>query len=112
VSCFIGLARARTVRPRRRCLAFRKFADVAGLLDWLRTTAAVIYEVVAGSQNRAGCGQSDYVGPEHRCARRRGRALPRRSPGAEPMIRVQREDFDVGKSRRLASGNQRIGGLP
>jgi molybdopterin synthase catalytic subunit len=36
----------------------------------------------------------------------------RRSPGAEPVIRVQREDFDVGAELdRLAANNHRVGGI-
>src|SRR5689334_19815501 len=36
----------------------------------------------------------------------------RRSPEAEAMIRVQREDFDVGvELERLTAGNHRIGGV-
>src|SRR5215471_16642491 len=36
----------------------------------------------------------------------------RRSPAAEPMIKVQREDFDVGAELAvLTRGNHRVGGL-
>src|SRR6266404_6240656 len=50
--------------------------------------------------------------PSTRCAKATRSPCSRRSRGAEPMIRVQREDFDVGvELERLAAGNHHIGGV-
>src|SRR5437773_11533142 len=50
--------------------------------------------------------------PSTRCGKATRSRSSRRSPEAEPMIRVQREDFDVGvELERLTAGNHRIGGV-
>src|SRR4029077_12694780 len=50
--------------------------------------------------------------PSTRCGTATRSRSSRRSPEAEPMIRVQREDFDVGiELERLTAGNHRIGGV-
>src|SRR5438445_13214308 len=50
--------------------------------------------------------------PSTRSAKATKSRSSRRSPEVEPMIRVQREDFDVGAELyRLAAGNHRIGGV-
>src|SRR5438445_11632926 len=50
--------------------------------------------------------------PSIRCGRATRWLCSRPSQGAEPMIRVQREDFDTGAElERLAAGNHRIGGV-
>ena len=51
-------------------------------------------------------------GPTTRSATATRSRSSRRSPEAEAMIRVQREDFDIGAElERLAAGNHRIGGV-
>src|SRR6516164_6368352 len=51
-------------------------------------------------------------GSTTRCAKATRSRSSRRSPEAEAMIRVQREDFDIGAELAgLAAGNHRIGGI-
>src|ERR1700730_1976774 len=67
------------------------------------------------------CGISESCGlpsirtmsdPSTRCAKATRSRSSRPSPEAEPMIRVQREDFDVGvELERLAAGNHHMGGV-
>src|SRR5438067_13599974 len=50
--------------------------------------------------------------PSTRYGRATKSRCSRRSREVEPMIRVQREDFDTGiELERLAAGNHRIGGV-
>ena len=68
---------------------------------------------IARSFRRPGGGQSKLCRPRAPRAWKTTRSrFSRRSPEARVMIRVQREDFDVGvELERLAAGNHRIGGV-
>ena len=90
--------------------------DVAGLLEWLRDRGPLHAEALRDLSVVRVAVNQEYVGPNHPIREGDEIAIFPPVTGGEPkgakMIRVQREDFDIGRELdRLARGDHSIGGV-
>ena len=87
-------------------------SDVAGLIDWIKARGSGFADAFADLEMVRTAVNQEYVTLDHPV--RPGDEIAFFPPmtGDEPLIRVQREDFDVGaEMARLTEGNVGVGGV-